>query len=673
MLTSIRRTTRRALVLASAIGVTGALLATPVQAASGTVLIWGPSVSGGAASFEAQRASAQGFTVEVVDSAGWAAKSAAQFSNYSALIVGDPTCGPVAGNGFFAAINANKAVWSSVVDGNVIINGTDPIYHRSQGGAQVVDRGIAFAGDAAGKTGLYASLSCAYHATPLVNVDFLSEFGTFSVQGVGCFNDAHIVATHPALQGLTDANLSNWTCSVHEAFRAQPADFTVLAIARNASPSTYTAPDGSVGLPYILARGEGLAAGDISLTPASQSHGLGETATLTALVSSGGTPQSGVPVDFTVLSGPNAGGSGSGVTGPAGTATFSYVGTLAGTDTVQASFVRGSITQTSNVAAVEWVGATNTPPSVTIDTAAPAGVEGSPIAIQATATDSDNDALTYSWTSGSLGGLDAGAACSFSPPDAEDAAITCTDDTDGGLVPAVLTVSDGVNPPVVTSVDVSIANAAPVVSGLAVTGGTQVACLGGNSVGASFTASDAGTNDTHTGVIDWGDSTSTAGFAGTHSYAAGSHTISVAATDDDGATSGAVAGTSTAPVSLLYASTGIEQPINTDGSSNFKLGRVIPVKTSFTDCAGLPVSVLAPQVSLTKTGSGSGEVNEVVSASAADAGRTMRHAGEGRYIFNLSTKLSQFNAGQDLTPGRYRLRISAPGISTVEVSFDIRA
>ena len=32
----------------------------------------------------------------------------------------------------------------------------------------------------------------------------------------------------------------------------------------------------------------------------------------------------------------------------------------------------------------------------------------------------------------------------------------------------------------------------------------------------------------------------------------------------------------------------------------------------------------------------------------------------GQYVFNLSTKRSQFNSGQDLTEGRYRLTITEP-------------
>ena len=118
---------------------------------------------------------------------------------------------------------------------------------------------------------------------------------------------------------------------------------------------------------------------------------------------------------------------------------------------------------------------------------------------------------------------------------------------------------------------------------------------------------------------------------------------------------------------------GILQPINADGSSNFQLTRTIPVKIRATDCAsGGAVNTLAPMITLTMIDVGGGAVNEVVSSSAADDGVTMRSAGDGQYIFNLSTKRSQFNAGQDLVAGRYELRISEPSFAEVVVQFSIR-
>jgi hypothetical protein len=97
---------------------------------------------------------------------------------------------------------------------------------------QVTESGIKFAADEPTKTGVYITLSCYYHGTaegtaaPLLDV-----LRAFTVKGVGCFNDVHLVASHPALAGTTDASLSNWSCSVHEAFDTFPPTFLPLAIA----------------------------------------------------------------------------------------------------------------------------------------------------------------------------------------------------------------------------------------------------------------------------------------------------------------------------------------------------------------------------------------------------------------------------------------------------------
>lgn len=77
--------------------------------------------------------------------------------------------------------------------------------------------------------------------------------------GVGCFNDAHIVAVHPALGPLTDADVSNWFCSVHEAIDSFDPAFLPLVIANGISgPGSLNFADGSFGIPYIVARGEEL-------------------------------------------------------------------------------------------------------------------------------------------------------------------------------------------------------------------------------------------------------------------------------------------------------------------------------------------------------------------------------------------------------------------------------
>jgi cysteine-rich repeat protein len=74
----------------------------------------------------------------------------------------------------------------------------------------------------------------------------------------GALNDVRIVASHPVLDGLTNSDLANWGNSVHESFGmlagSWPSDFEVLAMAAGGG-GNFTGPDGTVGYPYVLARG----------------------------------------------------------------------------------------------------------------------------------------------------------------------------------------------------------------------------------------------------------------------------------------------------------------------------------------------------------------------------------------------------------------------------------
>lgn len=223
------------------------------------MLILGSTVSGGASSLEATRAAALGFTVVVDSNAAWGARSTADFATFKAIIFGDATCSTSLAS--VAAATANKAVWGPAITGNVVVIGTDPTFHQSRGGSAVTEKGIAFAADEPGATGAYITLSCYYFAAAsMTPVPLLDPFGSFTVRGVSGYDDAHIVATHPALAGLTDANLSNWSASVHEVFDSFPSDFLPLAIAEGIGGSGSLAfPDGSFGIPYIVARGKELA------------------------------------------------------------------------------------------------------------------------------------------------------------------------------------------------------------------------------------------------------------------------------------------------------------------------------------------------------------------------------------------------------------------------------
>jgi len=125
-----------------------------------------------------------------------------------------------------------------------------------------------------------------------------------------------------------------------------------------------------------------------------------------------------------------------------------------------------------------------------------------------------------------------------------------------------------------------------------------------------------------------------------------------------------------------YVTSGILAPTNADHSSVFELGRTVPLKIRISDCVTqAAVNDATPVVTLSKLGDDGtlDPINEVISSSAADEGVTMRPAGNGQYIFNLSTKRSQFDAGRDLVPGRYEVSILGNGtFEDVVVQFTLR-
>jgi hypothetical protein len=349
-----------------------ATVATPTAAAPISpckVLILDTTVSGGLNSIEANEAQAKGCSVDLVNGTQWKAKTATSFAKYRALVLGDPTCGgdPAAMQPAVDTVTR----WSPQVTGNVIINGTDPVFHAGSGGEILTRRSIDFAIADATRTGAYISLSCYYNsappATPVPVLAGLAVAGggsaaaatnPFKVRGANCFNNVHITASHPALAGLTDDDLSNWSCSVHEQFESwDKIHYTVLAIALN-SGSAYTAPDGTVGTPYILARGKGLKViSDITLTQTSDTAPIGTTHTMTATVVKHGTttPLTGRNVKFRIVDGPGSPTTGSGTTSSAGKANFNILSNTPGPTTVVASFIDDSgHTQTSNLLTVIW-------------------------------------------------------------------------------------------------------------------------------------------------------------------------------------------------------------------------------------------------------------------------------------------------------------------------------
>ncbi len=93
---------------------------------------------------------------------------------------------------------------------------------------------------------------------------------------------------------------------------------------------------------------------EITLSPLTAENPVGATHTVTATVTEGGVPESGVTVTFTVT-GANPQ-TGTGTTNEKGEATFTYKGEKAGTDTIVASFVdKTGKTDQSNRATKIWM------------------------------------------------------------------------------------------------------------------------------------------------------------------------------------------------------------------------------------------------------------------------------------------------------------------------------
>jgi hypothetical protein len=273
-----------------------------------------------------------------------------------------------------------------------VIIGTDPALHYDEGGghlgaAKLVGNGIAYAGSKAGATGAYIDLSCAYWTdaspTPVPLLDGLSTFGAHQFVATPtspeggtdlCDGNVAIVAQSGPTSGVTDDDLSGWSCSVHEFFSTYPSDYSPLALATDSViPQVYCANDvGSgttptlvCGSPYVLVSGSVAISSDISLSPPTGNAPAGTSWVVTATVvdssKTGSPPVAGAKVTFSVDSGPDQGQTGTGTTDASGKTTFSIKngGTL-GTDGISASFVNGAGGTEKALADVTWVTASPT-------------------------------------------------------------------------------------------------------------------------------------------------------------------------------------------------------------------------------------------------------------------------------------------------------------------------
>jgi hypothetical protein len=208
-------------------------------------------------------------------------------------------------------------------------------------------------------------------------------------------------------------------------------------------------------------------------------------------------------------------------------------------------------------------------------------------------------------------------------------------------------VTDGNGGSATDSTSVVVNNVNPTIGALTTTG-SGTACLGSNNVATlSFSITDPGTSDTHSGTINWGDGTTTT-FTGSsvtqqHSYGAGTYNITVTASDNDGGTAVPKTTAGDQPsVSLRYNVSELQDPVNRTGMtmSVFKSGSTVPLKVIITDCNNQPVNGLVPRISFNRINPSTPTlgVNEALSTQPNDTNFLMRDAGNGQYIYNLNTK-----------------------------------
>ena len=106
--------------------------------------------------------------------------------------------------------------------------------------------------------------------------------------------------------------------------------------------------------------------------------------------------------------------------------------------------------------------------------------------------------------------------------------------------------------------------------------------------------------------------------------------------------------TATTTVTVKYNFSGFMQPINTDGSSIFKLGSTVPIKFTATFASGMSSSAIVSQIFVAQISNQVlGSEAEAVSTSNATTGNLFRYDGQ-QYIFNLSTK--------NITNGTWQIR-----------------
>lgn len=135
--------------------------------------------------------------------------------------------------------------------------------------------------------------------------------------------------------------------------------------------------------------------------------------------------------------------------------------------------------------------------------------------------------------------------------------------------------------------------------------------------------------DAHSGLAS-----AAAGTTSIDTSTVGPKTTNRTATDNVGRTADA---SCTTQVQYQYG--GLQQPVNTDGSSIFKLNSAVPLKFKLTDYAGAPLSGAVARLSVAKvTNAIEGIYLEAEAKGNSSSGNVFSQDGDGQYHYNLDTK-----------------------------------
>ena len=117
---------------------------------------------------------------------------------------------------------------------------------------------------------------------------------------------------------------------------------------------------------------------------------------------------------------------------------------------------------------------------------------------------------------------------------------------------------------------------------------------------------------------------------------------------------------------LRYDYSGALPPINPDGSSVFKLGRVVPVKFQLKDASGNYISTATAKIYLSKISDNvAGTEIEAESSGEANTGNLFRYdTADNQYIFNLGTK--------NLSKGTWQVKITLDDGSSKYVNISLK-